>query len=40
MRIGRRLFPYPLLNNEKLYSQFKIHIALQYEELITNENYV
>ena len=41
MRIGRRLFPYPLLNNEKLYSQFKDStFALQYEELITNENYV
>ena len=41
MRIGRRLFPYPLLNNEKLYSQFKDStFSLQYEELITNENYV
>lgn len=41
MRIGRRLFPYPLLNNEKLYSQFKYStFELQYEEFITNENYV
>lgn len=41
MRTGRRLFPYPLLNNEKLYSQFKDStFALQYEEFITNENYV
>ena len=41
MRIGKRLFPYPLLNNEKLYSQFKDStFALEYEEVLTDANYV
>ncbi len=35
MNIGSRLFPYPLLNNEKLFSQFKqASFALKYEEFI------
>lgn len=41
MRIGRRLFPYPLLNNDKLYSQFKDSVfALEYEEVVNSENYI
>ncbi len=40
MRIGKRLFPYPILNNERLYSQFKDAIfSLQYEEMVTDETY-
>lgn len=40
MRIGKRLFPYPILNNAKLYSHFKDSIfELKYDELITDENY-
>lgn len=39
MRIGKRLFPYPLLNNNKAYSQYKnSSISLEYNEVIT-ENY-
>ena len=41
MRIGKRLFPYPLLNNEKLYSQFKdATFTLQYSEIVTDEFYI
>lgn len=40
MRIGKRLFPYPILNNEKLYSHFKdACFELHYEELVTDEVY-
>lgn len=40
MRIGKRLFPYPILNNDRLYSQFKESIfSLEYEELVTDELY-
>lgn len=40
MRIGKRLFPYPILNNDRLYSQFKSStFALEYEEMVTEETY-
>ena len=40
MRIGKRLFPYPILNNDRLYSQFKrATFALQYDEEVSDENY-
>lgn len=40
MRIGKRLFPYPILNNDRLYSQFKESVfSLEYEELVTDELY-
>ena len=40
MRIGKRLFPYPVLNNAKLYSQFKsATFTLEYEEMVTEETY-
>lgn len=40
MRIGNRLFPYPLLNNNKLYSQYKTAtFRLDYTEEITDESY-
>lgn len=41
MRLGRRLFPYPILNNEKLYSQFKDStFVLSYEEELTDDEYI
>lgn len=41
MRIGKRLFPYPILNNEKLYSQFKdATFSLQYSEMATDDEYI
>lgn len=42
MRIGKRLFPYPLLNNDKLLSQFKCSgFAMNYDSIeIINEDYV
>jgi hypothetical protein len=41
MRIGKRLFPYPLLNSEKLYSQFKeATFSLVYDEELTEAEYV
>ena len=40
MRIGKRLFPYPILNNDKLYSHYKDStFELQYDEMVTDENY-
>lgn len=40
MRIGKRLFPYPILNNEKLYSQFKAStFILEYDEKLTDDEY-
>lgn len=39
MRIGKRLFPYPILNSEKLYSQFENSaFSLQYDEEISEDN--
>ena len=40
MRIGKRLFPYPILNNAKLYSHFKDSIfELKYDgPIITPAN--
>lgn len=41
MHIGRRLFPYPILNNNKLYSQFKEGVfTLSYSEYVTDESLV
>lgn len=41
MRLGKRLFPYPILNNEKLYSQFKDStFTLTYDEELTNDEYI
>lgn len=41
MRIGKRLFPYPVLNHEKLYSQYKNGIfSLQYSEIMKDTSYV
>ena len=41
MRIGKRLFPYPILNNERIYSQFKDAIfTLSYSEMITDDYYI
>lgn len=41
MRIGKRLFPYPILNNEKLYSQFKDSLfTLEYSELTSDDEYI
>lgn len=39
MRIGRRLFPYPILNNDVLYSQFneQCSFQLQYTEEISDD---
>lgn len=38
MRIGKRLFPYPVLNSEKLYSQFKKSIfQLNYDEEVSED---
>lgn len=41
MRIGKRLFPYPLLNNDKLFSQFKYSVfSMKYEDIsVENEEY-
>lgn len=41
MRIGKRLFPYPLLNNEKLFSQYKNStFEMKYEDIVLeNETY-
>lgn len=39
MHIGKRLFPYPILNSERLFSQFKQSLfSLQYEEEIDKDN--
>lgn len=41
MHLGKRLFPYPILNHEKLYSQFKKStFALTYDEELTNDQYI
>jgi len=41
MRIGKRLFPYPLLNSQKLYSQFQnCSFALSYDDETTDEAYI
>lgn len=41
MHIGKRLFPYPVLNNNKLYSQFKEGtFTLTYSEYVTDEKLV
>lgn len=41
MHIGKRLFPYPILNNNKLYSQFKNStFSLTYTEYVTDEKFV
>lgn len=42
MRIGKRLFPYPLLNNERLFSQFKTsNFSLNYDKIeLIDGNYV
>lgn len=41
MHIGKRLFPYPVLNNNKLYSQFKEgSFTLSYSEYVTDEKFV
>ncbi len=38
MRIGKRLFPYPILNCEKVYSQYKQSVfSLQYDEEISED---
>ncbi len=38
MRIGKRLFPYPILHNNKAYSQYKTaQLSLEYNELITED---
>lgn len=38
MRVGKRLFPYPVLNNNKQYSQYKnSSLSLEYNEVITEE---
>ena len=38
MRVGKRLFPYPVLNNNKQYSQYKNStLSLEYNEVITDE---
>ncbi|MDE7263606.1 MAG: hypothetical protein K2N64_02975 [Anaeroplasmataceae bacterium] len=38
MRVGKRLFPYPVLNNNKLYSQYKnATLSLEYDEVVTEE---
>jgi hypothetical protein len=41
MRIGNRLFPYPLLNHEKLYSQYKERVfSLNFKEVISNSDFI
>ena len=38
MRIGKRLFPYPILNSEKVYSQYKDSVfSLQYDEAVSED---
>jgi hypothetical protein len=39
MRIGKRLFPYPVINCQKIYSQFtNSDFSFQYDEEITEDN--
>ncbi|MDE6241242.1 MAG: hypothetical protein K2M08_02340 [Anaeroplasmataceae bacterium] len=41
MRIGKRLFPYPLLNNNPLYSQYvNSSISFKYNEVITKTQFI
>lgn len=41
MHIGKRLFPYPILNNDVLYSQYKTAtFSLLYSEIVTKEEYI
>lgn len=41
MHVGKRLFPYPVLNNNELYSQFKAgHFSLDYTEYTTESDFV
>lgn len=41
MRVGKRLFPYPVLNNNKLYSQYKnSNLSLEYDEVITDHHLI
>ena len=41
MRIGSRLFPYPVLNNDLLYSKYKTSsISLEYDDSTSDEYYV
>ena len=41
MHIGKRLFPYPILNNDVLYSQYKTaNFSLLYSEIVTKEEYI
>lgn len=41
MRVGKRLFPYPLLNNNPLYSQYlNSSISFKYNEVITKTQFI
>ncbi len=41
MRVGKRLFPYPILNNNKMYSQYKTStLSFQYNEVITDNYFI
>jgi hypothetical protein len=43
MRIGKRLFPYPILNRDSLYSQFNENVfILHYDEVLSDDkqNYI
>ena len=41
MQLGNGLFPYPILNNNMLYSQFKnSSFTLTYSEYLTDENFI
>jgi hypothetical protein len=41
MRIGRRLFPYPILNSIQQYSQFiQSKFKLEYEEILSETDYI
>lgn len=41
MRVGKRLFPYPVLNNNPMYSQYKYStISFKYNEVITKTQFI
>lgn len=41
MLIGKRLFPYPILNNNKNYSQYdKSSYSFSYEEVVTTDEFI
>ncbi|MDE7095495.1 MAG: hypothetical protein K2O23_03320, partial [Anaeroplasmataceae bacterium] len=41
MRVGKRLFPYPVLNNNPLYSQYQTStISFKYNEVITKTQFI